>query len=308
MSWSLRILVALLTTLLIILLVAATVDFSIVVTSLQSVDLSLAFLGFFAFLMGHFFRFFRYAQIWQWPFNARFIAVSGGHGAASYMLPMRLGELLLPYLARRLGDRGFFSVLSGLLWIRLFDVAVVLLLACSVATVGIFFPGLGVFLGGLPLAENLYFASGSGFTLAVIVLLVASLVFASWLIATRFETLKGARDRLWFVVFSLFIWSSVLLMNYLLAKSLGASLGFPSLVLLLLASTFAYAIPVQGLAGLGAHQLAWFLTLREAGIAKDLSLAISLSSHVVVVLWVLGLAVIAALLAFSAKNNAQIAS
>ncbi len=303
MSWLLRIIVALLTTVLIIWFVAAKVDFSIVVRSLQNVDLSFAFLGFFAFLMGHFFRFFRYAQVWGWPFNARFMAASGCHGAASYMLPMRLGELLLPYLAQRLGDRGFFSVLGGLLWIRFFDVGVVILLACSVAIAGIIFPGLGI--RGGALLGNSYFASGAGFILAVIALLVVSLVFVSWLVSTRFEALKGGRDRFFFVVFSVFIWCFVLLMNYLLAKSLGASLSFPSLVLLLLVSTFAYAIPVQGLAGLGAHQLAWFFTLREAGIAKDLSLAISLSSHVVVVIWVLGLAVIAALLVFFAKNNAR---
>lgn len=305
MSWLLRIIAALITTVLVIWFVAANVDFSIVVTSLQNVDLSFALLGFFAFLMGHFFRFFRYAQIWIWPFDARFMAASGCHGAASYMLPMRLGELLLPYLAQRLGDRGFFSVLGGLLWIRFFDVGVVILLACSVAIAGILFPGLGIGGGEISLLGNSYFATGAGFILAVIALLVVSLVFVSWLVSTRFEALKGTRERLLFVVFSLFIWCFVLLMNYLLAKSLGASLGFPNLVLLLLVSTFAYAIPVQGLAGLGAHQLAWFFTLREAGITKDLSLAISLSSHVVVVIWVLGLAVIAALLAFFANNNAR---
>ena len=49
------------------------------------------------------------------------LGVSFVHNAANNILPMRLGELVFPWLTKRLGSSDFFTGLGALLWIRGLD-------------------------------------------------------------------------------------------------------------------------------------------------------------------------------------------
>src|SRR5690554_6032676 len=137
-SQLLRGLLVTLVTLSVVVFLLLQVDLQALQDSLRHIRLKPLFAGLLIFLLGHLLRYYRYALIWRWQPGMDSLAVTGWHGVSSYLLPMRLGELLLPALAKRLGGQGFVSVLFSLIWLRLFDLLVVIIITAVFLLLALF--------------------------------------------------------------------------------------------------------------------------------------------------------------------------
>src|SRR5690554_4461320 len=248
------------------------------------------------FLLWQLLRYCRYALIWRWQYGLSSLAVTGWHGVASYMLPMRLGELVLPTLAKRLGGQGFITALFSLIWLRLFDLLFVMIVAVVFLLLALFAHPEWLPQVWWPTAYEYAFHWRSSLMLLLGVVLVIAVALASWVLHRRLGLMNGRSNRWFIATLTLLIWLSVLTMNTLLAQAVGVALSVPLVIWLLIGTTFIYVIPVQGLAGLGGHQLVWYAVLTAASASHNEALTLSVSTHVLTVFWVLILALISALL------------
>ena len=302
-DWRVRAFILTLVSLLVLLWLARETDVSQALAMLARVQPGWWLLALTSFLFGHLCRYRRYLLVWGWRAGLPSAAITSVHGFASYFLPMRLGELVLPALARRLGEQSFLVALAGLIWIRLFDLVVVLCLgAVAVLTLGpesLLVSQLASLAGAQP-------ADLTGLPVDMLMVVLAlTLLAAGWWMLGRFERLRSATSRLQFIVLSLLVWLAVLVMNEAIAASLSVSLSFAVLVWLLVGTTFAYAQPVQGVAGLGVHQLVWYLGLVSMGISSSQALQLTIATHVLVVACVLVLGMLGAVLGWLARQRAD---
>src|SRR5690554_6616235 len=297
-SRSARILLVLLVTLLVLAFLSSQTNFAALADSFRAFEWLPWLAALLVFLLGHCLRYLRYALIWRWPRNRQSFAITGWHGVASYLLPMRLGELVLPALAKRLGGQGFIEVLFSLIWLRLLDLLLVAVLAGGFLLFSLWCRAEVIPSPWWPGGDALLLAQRLPITvLAVLALLVACLALR-WILRCRLGLAASSSEQLRVLALSLLIWMSVLLMNMLLAYSLGVVLGLDLVIWLLLGATFAYAIPFQGVAGLGGHQLVWYAVLVAAALPATDAMALSISSHVLTVAWIVVLAVISALVSW----------
>lgn len=300
-DWRIRALIVTSVSLLVCLFLAREIDFKNALALLVEIDWPWLLAGLACFLVGHVFRYFRYLMIWDWKAGWASASVTCLHGFASYLMPLRLGELVLPVLARRLGEQTFLSALGGLIWMRLFDVVLVVCLAILALIVLdenslLITQAASVFamtpdqLTGVP-AQSLLF----------VVTLMAC--FVAWWMLTRFQALSSLRKRVQFVLSSLLVWSVILLMNYGIAASVGLDFSFPTLVWLVVGTTFAYALPAQGVAGLGVHQLIWYLALAGHGVERELALELTVATHIIAIAYVLVLGALGLLAGWAGRRT-----
>lgn len=273
---------------------AKNVDAPDVMRLLARVEAGWAAAGLAVFLFGHWLRYRRYGFVWRWPLGPAFRATAVIHGFASYVLPLRLGELVLPVMVRRQGVTGFTSALGGLLLVRLFDALLVL---AAGGVVLLAQPGLS-----LPHPVPDLFTRPS-------IMLVGTLLCGAglWWVGARLTSNHAGWRRLAFPGLSLGIWLSVAAMNLAVLRALGLEVTPVVLVLLLAFGVLVTVLPLQGFAGLGAHQIVWVLSLTAGGMDARQALDVSLASHVIIVLYVcvLGLAGLALGLAATAGDTGK---
>ena len=298
--------------LLVFLATVLVVGFLISRTSLGAVSESLRtfqFLSWLAalaiFLIGHFLRYLRYALIWRWQRDWQSFAITGWHGVASYLLPMRLGELVLPALAKRLGGQGFVDALFSLIWLRIFDLLLVMILAGGFLLASLWLGGEVIPSRWWPEGDGLLIAWRLGITVLGVMAWSCACLAVIWILRNRLGLGASRSAQLRVLTLSLLVWLSVLLMNTLLAYSLSVVLGPALVIWLLIGSTFAYAIPFQGVGGLGGHQLVWYAVLVAAAVPAADSMALSVSSHVLTFAWIVILAVLSALASWRAGRLAR---
>src|SRR5690554_6339393 len=302
-SQALRSLLVASVTLVVMVFLLWQLDLNALQESLRHVRLKPLFFGLLMFLLGHLLRYCRYALIWRWQYGLSSLAVTGWHGVASYMLPMRLGELVLPTLAKRLGGQGFITALFSLIWLRLFDLLFVMIVAVVFLLLALFVHPEWLPQVWWPTLYEHALQWRSSLMLLLGVLLVFAVALAFWVLHRRLGLMDGRLNRWSIAMLTLLIWLPVLTMNTLLAQAVGVTLSVPLVVWLLIGTTFAYVIPVQGLAGLGGHQLVWYAVLIEASVSHNEALTLSVSTHVLTVFWVLILALISALLWWRCQSH-----
>ena len=300
-DWRARALILVLVSALVCVYLMRNTDVSEALRLLGSADPLWWLLALASFLFGHICRYGRYLMVWGWRPGLPSAAITSLHGVASYFLPMRLGELVLPALSRRLGEQGFLVALAGLIWIRLFDLVMVL---CLAALAMLALGPQSLLVTQLAAASGVSGAQLTGTAMDLAMMLaVLVLLGVGWWMLGRFERLDAVAARLKFCLLSVLVWAAVLAMNDAIAASLSLSLPFPVLVWLVVGMTFAYALPIQGLAGLGVHQLVWFLALTSVKVAPDPALQLTIASHVLVVACVLVLGMLGAVLGLLARQR-----
>jgi uncharacterized membrane protein YbhN (UPF0104 family) len=202
------------------------------------------------------------------------------------VLPFRLGELGFPVLMQRRYGIGFLHATGVLLLARLFDLAAVgcILLASAWA------------LGLVPGALNLLAAAGA-LVLAVAPFGVAlagqalrpHLVRLPYVGTTIAEPLSAALDalgdarvRVAVVAVGFAIWLALALMAVLVAYAVVDTVPAMAAVLGGAASSVAFALPINGIAGIGPTQAAWVAATVQAGVPWDDAVISALALHAVV--------------------------
>ena len=203
------------------------------------------------------------------------------HGFATYMLPFRSGELVLPVLLRGMSGLALLEGTAILISARLLDLMVLGL--CIMSTVAI---------GQLPIDTGLRMAwFGIGLGLTALTLAVRLRLGISWLQhrwPRAFGYLAGfVTFGLPEVLLSLGIWVAVAGCFLCVARSLALPLGMAEVWLLISIQLPLQMIPVQGIANAGNHEAGWLAGLTLLGLSASRAIEIAMASHVLLLSYVL---------------------
>jgi uncharacterized membrane protein YbhN (UPF0104 family) len=200
----------------------------------------------------------------------------------NYILPFKLGELSFPVMMKQAFGTSLLRSTGILILTRLLDfgvVAAILLLS-----------------GALLLDPTVLGWSTTVVVLAGIAALVLpffGLDLLPWLrravagwprimrlidpLTSGAALIRPARQRALVAALSLAIWLCHALIAYLTAQAIAASLGFAHLAMASAAANLAFALPINGVAGLGPPQAAWASALRLAGVPWDSAITSALA-------------------------------
>ena len=204
----------------------------------------------------------------------------------NFVLPFRLGELGYPVLMQRRYGVRFLHATGVLLLARLFDLA----------AVGCIFLASAWALGMVPGVFSLLAAvSAAALAIAPFGVAVAGqalrphLVKLPYVGATIAEPLSAALDALgdWrvrvaVVAVGFAIWLVLAWMAVLVAQAVVDTVPAMAAVLGGAASSLAFALPINGIAGIGPTQAAWVVATVQAGVPWDDAVVSALALHAVV--------------------------
>ncbi|NBS12660.1 MAG: hypothetical protein EBS77_08375, partial [Gammaproteobacteria bacterium] len=189
------------------------------------------------------------------------LGVSFVHNTANNLLPMRLGELVFPWLTQRLGSPSFLTGLGALLWIRGLDLIALLGLGGMIMLWPVFgFPALAataLIVFALPLVLGWLVPRSAHWPLPTVVERV------------RDQFVMEAQNprrlaQLWRL--TVLSWLSKLLAMMILLATL-SGLGLAQVMSLILGAELSAILPIHGLAGAGSYEAGGILGGRLSGTA-----------------------------------------
>lgn len=191
----------------------------------------------------------------------------------NFVLPFRLGELSYPMMMSRAYGQPVLRAAGVLVLVRLFDLCTVgAILAASSAALDLGgHDGLTLGLWALAAALaagpfGLVLAAGWALPLARLLPVKARLAEA---LALALGHLGRRRAQFAAILLSFAIWLVFAALAFIAARSVTEAIG-PAVALLgASASNLAFALPVNGIGGLGASQAAWVFVVHRAGIAFE---------------------------------------
>lgn len=254
------------------------------IEALQRVHIGFALTGLVCYGINYYLRAMRFRiiskgriHIWPEGFYAGCI-----HGFASYMLPFRSGDLTLPVILRNL--MGFNLIDGGKILIRarLLDIMTLgIWILCAVSFQKSVLPGL----------------IGTVWVLSGVLMLVAPFIthwFAAKCHSSRspfLSRIAGVIDPERFslseMAVSLCIWVAVAGVFFFVAQSIGLSISLVQVWLLISLQLPLQLIPVQGIANAGNHEGGWVAGLLLIGFSAQQALEFALTSHVILISYVL---------------------
>jgi hypothetical protein len=203
----------------------------------------------------------------------------------NFLLPLRLGELSYPVLMNRRLGYGLLHSAGVLLIARLFDLA----------TVGAILLGAAATLDVAPAAGRVALALAAlGLGLAPFGLIFAGLALRPRLVrlprigavaerlTAGFDAIGGYAAGLTAVALSLALWLVFGLAAILVAGAVVATVPPAAAMLGAAAGNLAFALPINGIAGIGPPQAAWVAATMHAGVPWDDAVISALALHAVV--------------------------
>ena len=204
------------------------------------------------------------------------LGISFVHNTANNLAPMRLGELLLPVMARWIGNVKFSVGLTGLIWIRLLDfISLISITICI-----ILLPSAGLIM--LALLAALIFLTP----------LLLVLVVPKFQHVRLPQVLEDVRDQLIYEVengrrlqrmwrLTILAWlAKIGGMGILLAALSG--IPMTDLMATILGAELSSILPIHGLAGAGSYEMGGILGSALVGLSPILALEITIQLHIYV--------------------------
>jgi len=204
------------------------------------------------------------------------------HGFASYMMPFRSGELALPIIIRSLTNLSLAEGGQLLVRARLLDIL----------ALGIWcFAAIWLSYSSLPAALlNIWL-------LAAIIMLALPLIIHRLAIKGRVAQYAFIRKivglvqpqpfRLVEIFVSMGIWASVAGVFFCTAKAIALPIAFLHVWWLITLQLPLQLLPLQGLANAGNHEGGWVAGLTLLGFSTSQSIAFALTSHAVLIMYVI---------------------
>ena len=288
----LKLVVAIVLLLATIWIVAGLVDLTSLMNAIGSLPVRTMLIVFLLGAVSWFLRGLRTYILFEKVPLAQSLGMSFVHNTANNLAPMRLGELVLPALARWMGNIEFSVGLTGLVWIRLLDF--ISLIGISVCI--ILLPSAG----------------------AIMLALLAALIFLTPLLLTVVvpkiqhiwlpRILENARDQLIFEArngrrlqqmwrLTILAWLSKLVsMGILLAALSG--IPMTDLMATILGAELSSILPIHGLAGAGSYEMGGVLGSSLIGLSPILALEITIQLHIYVLSLTMVFGILGVLLLF----------
>ena len=264
-----------------------------VVTALSGMQISWAIAGFFCLLSNYFFRALRLnvltankLPVWPQGFYC-----ASMHGFANYMLPLRSGDLSLPFLLKSISNMDLKYGATVLYKARLLEVFT-----------------LGIWL----VAVSLYPSSKLPSSITIMMAVSGTLmILAPFLLKKFFEfsilpfeifqraakiLAQTSKMNLREIMLTCGVWMSVAMGIWCIAAAIQLPIAAMDIVLLIALQLAMQLIPVQGFANSGNHEGGWVAALVLMGCPAAAALKFALSSHAIILVYVLLIGLIALIL------------
>ncbi|MFZ0852217.1 MAG: lysylphosphatidylglycerol synthase domain-containing protein [Hyphomicrobiaceae bacterium] len=203
----------------------------------------------------------------------------------NFVLPFRLGELSYPALMRHQYGYGLVRSAGVLLLARLFDLATVVAILLGAAALLSATPAgrAGLGLGALLFALAPFALALLGEALWPRLLRVARIAQGGADLRAAFPAIARGPARL-AVGLGFAIWLVFSLAAVLVADAVVETVPPTAAMLGAAAGNIAFALPINGLAGLGPAQAAWVLATTWAGVPQEDAMVSALALHAVALL------------------------
>jgi hypothetical protein len=226
-------------------------------------------------------------QIPWWPEG---LYVAFAHGFATYIIPFRAGDLSLPVILRSVASLDLVEGGRMLIKARLLDVqALGLWILIAALTVDF----------SLPYSLRIVWLSSG-----IMLLSTPGIIklFRNWNLFPHMKIVKKIRAfikeeppvRHTFLL-SIGIWLGIAGFQFCAARAVGLNLNPMQIWLLITIQLPLQILPVQGVAGAGAHEGGWVAALIILGIPLSNAIEYSLTSHIVILFYVLSIGPLAIL-------------
>jgi hypothetical protein len=203
----------------------------------------------------------------------------------NFVLPLRLGELSFPVLMRRRLGYGLLHSGGVLLLARLFDLATAGAILVGAAAALDMWPGIGrvlMVLGSLGLGLAPLGLAIGGVALRPHLARLPRIGDAATRLTAGLDAIGGYGARLTAVGLSIGLWLVFGLAAVLVANAVVATVSPAAAMLGASAGNVAFALPVNGIAGIGPSQAAWVAATTWAGVPWDDAVISALALHAVV--------------------------
>lgn len=203
----------------------------------------------------------------------------------NFLLPLRLGELSFPVLLKRRMGYGLLHAGGVLLLARLFDLATVAAILLGAAAALDVWPGVGrglLVLGALGLGLGPLALTFGGLALRPHVARLPRIGEAATRLTAGLAAIGGYSAGLTAAGLSLAIWLVFGLAAILVADAVVATVSAPAAMLGAAAGNVAFALPINGIAGIGPSQAAWVAATTWVGTPWDDAVVSALALHAVV--------------------------
>jgi Lysylphosphatidylglycerol synthase TM region len=203
----------------------------------------------------------------------------------NFVLPLRLGELSFPVLMKRRLGYGLLHSGGVLLIARLFDLATVGAILLGAAAAIDVWPGAGralLVLGALGLGLAPFGLAVGGLALRPRLAQLPRIGDAAARLTAGFDAIGGYGAGLAAVGLSLGIWLALGAAAILVAGAVVATVSPAAAMLGGATGNVAFALPINGIAGLGPPQAAWVAATTWVGVPWDDAVVSALALHAVV--------------------------
>lgn len=219
------------------------------------------------------------------------------HGMTTYLFPMRTGDLSLPMLLKSHCGVDLMAAGRVLVKARLLDV---MSLGCFTLFAAV----------ALPAPVSPFFRVvwiGAGTTMVLFPQMVRFLLrFHGWkkirLLRQLAEVGRVSRFRRAEIGISLGIWLAISGGLYCAARAIHLPIGVGGILFLVTVQLPLQLLPIQGIANAGNHEGGWMAALSLLGIPSDAALRFALTSHTLLLLYVLAISPVLLLFRFFGKN------
>jgi hypothetical protein len=187
----------------------------------------------------------------------------------NFLLPLRLGELSYPLLMKRRLGYGLAHATGVLLIARLFDLATVGAILMGTAAALDMWPGAGravLVLGALCLVLAPFGLVAAGLALRPWLVALPRIGEATARLTATFDAVGGYAAGLTAAGLSLAIWLVFGVAAILVAGAAVGTVPPAAAMLGAAAGNMAFALPINGIAGIGPPQAAWVVATTWAGV------------------------------------------
>ncbi|MFN2236412.1 MAG: lysylphosphatidylglycerol synthase transmembrane domain-containing protein [Anaerolineales bacterium] len=290
--------------LIVIIYIVTKLDWQVVLQTFTQLDFRWLAAAFGVYLINYVFRSLRFQTLLNLgsvPFRHLF-GITNLYGMYLYLMPAKSGELSFPLLVKNRLNVPLPESTAILITARFFDFA----------TVALFLPFVLVFFWDMlhPWVRIVVFLFiGGVFLIGVgFIWLVRQpartqrlqqihtadfhpLVFRLWNSFIMFiQSMQAIDQRKQYVrnwLITIIIWFCVQTTFYFIVLSLGESLSFYQMIVVSIIMIPMTLLPIQGFANLGTHEIGWVAAFSLFGYPETNALKIAVSSHIILLLFVL---------------------
>ncbi len=290
-------------TIVLVYILLTQIDLGDIFNVLFSIHAHWIILGFILYILGYFFRALRFQILLNEKISIKdLFSIVCVHNMVNSIIPARMGELSYIYLIKK-REISTGEGIATLMVARIFDfitisvlffVSILCVRESPISSALLIIAAFLILIILFSLSLIYWREKFMGIIEGIILRLnlnrfhiVRLLLKKSRGITECFKAIKSERVILYSSLFSILIWVSLYLVDYILLRGMGLNLTIGAVILGSTLSIFTTILPVQGLMGFGTIEGGWAIGFMATGISKEVAIVSGFGVHIILIIYVL---------------------